>query len=84
MSKVGNETMPDTGGAGLDRTSSSDGGRHGNSPVGHTSLVHAVGHLQAEHPIGYDNLGPHHGELGRPGHMTKHLPLGGMKPGGRI
>lgn len=75
MSKVGNETMADTSGAGLDRTKAqSDSG----SVVGNTKLSHAVEHLRAEHPIRYDDLGPHHGSS----EGTKHMPLAGMKPGG--
>jgi hypothetical protein len=69
--------MADTSGAGLDRTKS---GGSSAGHVGNHSLAHAVGHLKAEHPIAYDNLGPHHSGGG----MTKHMPLGGMKPCGPI
>ena len=78
MSKVGNETMADTSGAGLDRTR---GESKAGSVVGNTKLSHAVEHLHAEHPIKYDDLGPHHGAGGG---MTQHMPLGGMRPKGQV
>ena len=68
--KVGNESKADTSGAGL------GGGTH---LVGNASLTHAVGHLKAEHPVSWNDHGPHHEMRG----MTKHMPLHGMKPGGK-
>ena len=67
---VGNETKADTQGAGLSRD---------RNIVGESGLAHAVGRLKAEHPQRYDDLGPHHGVSG----VNPHMPLGGMKPGGK-
>lgn len=68
MSKVGNETKADMKGA----------MGQGGSVVGSTKLIHAVEHLKSEHPQRYDDLGPHHGTM----ENVRHMPLGGMKPGG--
>lgn len=69
-SDVGNETKADMKGAGV---------MGARSTVGESSLMHAVRGLKAEHPQRFDDLGPHHGGM----EHVRHMPLGGLRPGGK-
>jgi hypothetical protein len=62
--------------AGPERKADMAGALNSN-PGGGGSLGKAVGHLKAEHPQKYDDLGPHHHTMDH----DRHMPLGGMKPG---
>ena len=59
---IGNETKADMRGAGI--------------MGGESSLGGAVAHLRSEHPIAYDDHGPHHGGT----EHIRHEPLGGLRP----
>ncbi len=75
MSKVGNETKADMKGA-----MSEGGGPKISESMGDTvrnrGLGGAMDVLKKEHPIKYDDLGPHHGG----GSHLRHETLGGLKP----
>ena len=43
------------------------------------SLKHAVGELHSQHPHRHDDHGPHHGGT----EHIRHMPLHGMRPGGK-
>ena len=63
------------GSAGSERPTSPKGVQEGGSAgeAAGNPLSHAIGHLRAQHPIPYHDLGPHHGT----NHHDRHHPVTG-------